>query len=527
MNWITLSTAAGGLALFLLAMLMMTEGLKAFGGRGLKRLLGRWTSTPLRGVATGMLVTALVQSSSAVTVSTIGFVNAGLLTLRQALGVIFGTNIGTTMTGWLVSLVGFGFEIDAWALPLIAVGVAWRLLARDKRQQGLGETLVGFGLFFIGLAYLQAAFGDLAASFGAGAFGADGGHWILAFWLGLLLTLLTQSSSASIAVILTAAAGGLVGFTDAAAAVIGANLGTTVTAVIMALKATAAARRVALGHVGFNLITALVAFALLPGLLWLVGQVAGFIGVHGNPAAKLALFHTVFNLLGVAIMLPLAGRFAQLLERLFHSADEDLARPQHLDATLTSTPELAAAAVQTELHRLQSAVNALALSALQDERPLEARADAARQLADAIAEFVGGLRTEHMPRDVSDALTRALRMMRYLDEVARLAPSARHVATAATGQPALLAVVNQTIAVLRAANAGDAPDAVFEAAYQHAKASVLNAAVARDMDVAEADALLDELSGLRRLLQQWAKAVALPTAHPVRRASADDLATAE
>ena len=176
--------------------------------------------------------------------------------------------------------------------------------------------------------------------------------------------------------------------------------------------------------------------------------------------------------------------------------------------------------MQTELHRLQSAVNALALSALQDERPLEARADAARQLADAIAEFVGGLRTEHMPRDVSDALTRALRVMRYLDEVARLAPSARYVATAAASQPALLAVVNQTVAALRAANAGDAPDATFEAAYQHAKASVLNAAVVRHMDVAEADALLDELSGLRRLVQQWAKAVALPSERPAERVSA-------
>ncbi len=508
MNWITLSAAAGGLALFLLAMLMMTEGLKTYGGRSLKRLLGRWTSTPLRGVATGTLVTALVQSSSAVGVSTIGFVNAGLLSLRQALGVIFGTNLGTTMTGWLVSLVGFGFDIAAFALPLIAVGVAWRLLAVGKRQQGLGEALVGFGLFFIGLDYLQAAFGDLANAFGADAFGADEEHWIVAFWLGFLLTLLTQSSSASIAVILTATMGGLVGLTDGAAAVIGANLGTAVTTALVALKATSAARRVALAHVGFNLITALAAFALLPGLLWVVGEAAEYAEVQGNPAAQLALFHTVFNLLGVAIMLPLAGRFATLLERLFRSAEEDLARPQHLDTTLATTPELALAAVQAELPRLQDAVGALARSALQEQRPLEARAEAARQLAEAIAEFVGGLRAETMPRDVSDALTRALRAVRYLDEVARLSPSARHVATAAAGLPRLRAVSDQAAAVLRAQTSA----AAFEESYQDAKASVLNATVARAIDVDEADALLDELSGLRRLVQQWGKAVSEPPA---------------
>lgn len=125
--------AAGGLALFLLAMSMMTEGLTAFAGGGLKRLLERWTSTPLRGVVAGVLITGLVQSSSAVTVATIGFVNAGILTLRQALGVIFGTNVGTTVTGWLVSLVGVGFKIEAIALPILTLGVVLRLAAPGKR----------------------------------------------------------------------------------------------------------------------------------------------------------------------------------------------------------------------------------------------------------------------------------------------------------------------------------------------------------------------------------------------------------
>lgn len=514
MNWATAATAAGGLALFLLAMLMMTEGLKTYGGRGLKRLLGRWTSTPLRGAAAGVLVTALVQSSTAVTVSTIGFVNAGLMSMRQALGVVFGTNVGTTMTGWLVSIVGFGFKIDTFALPLIALGVAWRLLARDKRHQGLGEALAGFGLFFIGLDFLQTAFGGLAEAYGAGAFGGEyGDHWLLAFGIGFLITLLTQSSSAAIAIILTAASGGLVGFTDAAAAVIGANLGTTSTTVLVALKATSAARRVALAHVGFNLITALVAFSLLPGMLWLVGQGSVVLGLHDNPAARLALFHTVFNLLGLLLLLPLADRFANLLEGLFRRAEEDLARPQHLDTTLATTPELAVAAVRAELPRLRDAVRALGVEALRGEQAMSAKAEAIGQLAEAIIDFIGGLQGENMPRDITDALTQALRVVRYLDEVVSLSPAARQVAIAASSLPALRDVSGKAAAALRA----EAPEATgalasFEDAYQHAKSALLNAAVARHLPVEEADALLDDLSGLRRLVQQWVKALSAPPA---------------
>ena len=169
MNWITLSAAAGGLALFLLAMLMMTEGLKTYGGRSLKRLLGRWTSTPLRGVATGTLVTALVQSSSAVGVSTIGFVNAGLMSLRQALAVVFGANLGTAMTGWLVSLVGFDFRIETDALPIIAIGVAIHLGSSTPRRRGLGAALAGLVLFLLGLSVLKDALARLGGMIGPDA----------------------------------------------------------------------------------------------------------------------------------------------------------------------------------------------------------------------------------------------------------------------------------------------------------------------------------------------------------------------
>jgi len=250
----TTINAIGGLALFLLAMLMMTEGLKLFAGEGLKQLLSRFTSTPLKGVLAGVLVTGLVQSSTAVTVAVIGFVNVGLMGLRQGLGVVFGTNVGTTVTGWLVSLVGFGFKIESFALPILALGVALRLGCSSRRNQGLGEALAGFGLFFLGLSILKDSFGSLAQTYTGLANGAHGGSLLTFLLVGFVITLLTQSSSATIAIILTATTGGMIGIQPAAIAVIGANLGTTTTAAVAVLRATSNAKRLALGHILFNLI---------------------------------------------------------------------------------------------------------------------------------------------------------------------------------------------------------------------------------------------------------------------------------
>lgn len=519
MYWDTFSYAVGGLAIFLLAMLMMTEGLQTFGGGGLKRLLGRWTSSPLRGVGAGILVTAVVQSSSAVTVATIGFVNAGLLNLRQALGVIYGTNVGTTMTAWLVSLVGFGFDIDAFALPIVAAGVALRLLSADQRYRGLGDALTGFGLFFLGLDLLQQAFSGAAASFGAEALGGGmAAHWALALAMGFVVTLLTQSSSASVALILTATTGGLIDLPTAAAAIIGANVGTTTTAALAAIKATAAARRLALAHVSFNLVTGVVALLILPLMLMLIDVLARMLGISGNNAAFLALFHTVFNVLGVALHLPFVRHIATWLERWFGSASDDLAQPQHLDHTLARSPALALGAVRTELPRLQHGLGKSLDAALKGQSSATASAEAAAQLATAITEFIASLRAERMPRDVSDALTLCLRATRYLDEAAGLTASAQRLASVAqSGQsdhsdahpPAPLLLLLEAASACVHAQGRDASAAAlqaFERQYQATKTAVLTSVVAHQTEADEADALLDDMSLLRRLVQQWAKA---------------------
>jgi phosphate:Na+ symporter len=526
MTWQLSLNAAGGLALFLLAMLMMTEGLKTFAGGALKQLLGQWTSGPLRGVFSGLLVTGVVQSSSAVTVATIGFVNAGVLTLRQALGVIFGTNVGTTMTGWLVSVVGFGFKIETFALPILAVGVAVRLLAPGKRHQGLGQALAGFGLFFLGLAILKDAFGGLAATYGTSVAGAGGGNWPTFLLVGFVATLLTQSSSAALAIILTAAAGGMVGIEAAAAAVIGANIGTTSTAALAVLKATPSAKRLALGHIAFNVITGVVALLLLPALLWLVAGLAHRLGADGRPAVVLALFHTVFNVLGVAILLPFANRLATLLERLFRNAEEDIGRPRHLDTTLASTPELAVSALREELLRLRSLVNGIVQKAFSGDAAtpsvVEAQSAALLTLGAAIANFVARVRTESMPPDVADDLARALRLARYLNEAARLAPRAHAVregagrfADAGLQSPLdqTLADAAECVAMAERAETASGSDSErtaaldrFQQTYQQTKVGLLAGVVAGRFSVEATDTLLDDLSATRRLVEQLVKA---------------------
>ncbi len=517
--------ALGGLALFLLAMLLMTEGLTVFAGSGLRTLLGRWTRTPLRGVFAGILVTGVVQSSSAVTVAAIGFVNAGVMTLRQSLGVIFGTNVGTTMTGWLVSLVGFGVKIDALALPILTLGVVLRLTMSSKRARGLGMALAGFGLFFLGLAILKDAFAGLAQAYGQevaqGNFNAGIGTFLL---VGFVATVLTQSSSAAIAIILTAAAGGMIGIQSAAAAVIGANLGTTSTALIAVLKATPNAKRLAVAHIAFNAMTGVVALGLLPALLWVVEALGNFLDIEGSPAAVLALFHSIFNVLGVLIMLPLARRLTRALEGLFRSAEEDMSRPKHLDTTLTSTPVLAVAALRHELVRLRSMVTAMMQSALSGTAPkeeLEAQAGAVHALGEAVAAFVAGVRTESMTRAVADELADALFATRYLQEAARLAPHLLRLRQKtwqlyeSPQRAALEEALNASGACLGLAARveeeleGDVVRAQcmekFESVYHGTKKALLDAAVLGVLSVQTADSLLDHLSSSRRALQQLIK----------------------
>ena len=347
---VLLGSIIGGLGLFLLAIGMMTDGLKLAAGNALRTLLAKWSKTPFRGVVSGAAMTALVQSSSAVTVASLGFVNAGLLSMRHALGIVYGANIGTTMTGWLVAMVGFKLNIQAVALPMIGVGMILKLLKPNSRLASVGIAIAGFGLFFVGIDSLKTAFEGIVSTFDLSQFKAEGVEGFLMYLvIGFVMTVLTQSSSASIALTITAATSGMVGIYAAGAMVIGANIGTTSTAMFASIGATSSAKRVAAAQVVFNVATAVVAALILPLLFGLIHWITAVAEIDADPGITLAIFHTLFNLLGVALIFPLNDKLASFLEQRFVSLEEEASKPKHLDKNIAQTPDLAVNALILEL----------------------------------------------------------------------------------------------------------------------------------------------------------------------------------
>ena len=525
--WTLGAGLAGGLGLFLLGMTMMTDGLRLAAGPALQTMLAWATRTRAHALASGVLVTALVQSSSAVTVAAIGFINAGLLTLAPALWVLFGANVGSTMTGWIVAMVGLKFKIEALALPLIGIGVLLHLTGPGQRRGALGSAGAGLGLLFLGISMLQQAFNGLAAQAtlpqGSGllAVAAQVGT-------GLVLTVLMQSSAASMSIALTAAQGGLIDTQGAAAVIIGANIGTTVTAVVAAIGATSNARRAAAAHVAFNLITGAVAFALLP---WLIGAiVAGrdALALPADPAATLALFHTCFNLLGVALMWPLAAPLTRWLQARFRAREEDEGQPRYLDDTVLAVPSLAVEALAREVARIGHVALRVARAALAGAAPQALAADLAviAQLSVAAETFAERVNRGAMSGPTSAGLAAMLRVLRYVETVAEQAQLAATLRAEAgelsdggeaaafrEGADALFAACDSTARAGTQATL-DAELAAMETAYQALKAALLAAGAAGQLRIAPMEAALRRYSALRRAAQQSAKAATLWLADP-------------
>lgn len=412
----------GGIGLFLLGMSMLTEGLKLAAGDGLRAILRGWTRTPARGLVSGALLTALVQSSSAVTVATIGFVNAGLLTLRHAVWVIFGANIGTTMTAWLVALIGLKLDIGAFALPIIGFGVMGQMLgAKRPRLSGSGLALAGFGLFFLGISILKGGFETLLPWFETLDLSQAGFFAPFAFLVfGVVLAALAQSSSAAIAIILTATAGGGLPLELAAAGIIGANIGTTSTAIFASAGATPAAKRVALSHIVFNFYSGLVAFLLLYPLVdashWLA-DIA--MADSKDEPLTLAIFNTLFNILGVILIWPFAGRLIAWLQQRYTGPEETLSRPAHLDPTLAAVPALALRGLVLEIERMMELAFARTearLSAVPG-KPVNGNGDEGLlALGQAIRDFIADLSRQPLPSDVVTALPDLIRSIHHVEE---------------------------------------------------------------------------------------------------------------
>lgn len=330
--------AIGGLGIFLLGMIVLTDGLHALAGNAMRNALMKFTRSPLTGAITGATTTAILQSSSATTVAAVGFVGAGLMSFPASLGIIFGANIGTTITGWLVVLLGFKLKLDTIILPVIFIGAILKLFSK-KRLATIGFSCAGFGLIFVGISMMQQGMVDIENLITPEQFPPD--TWIgriKLLLLGVIFTLITQSSSAGVAVALTALYAGAINFNQAAVLVIGMDVGTTVTAAMATIGASIGSKRTGFSHVIYNVLTAVGALLLLTPFTLSFNFLFPNEFVN-NPEIALVAFHSFFNLIGVILILPFTKQFAQMMTTIVKSSTSLYS--QQLDRALLSEPSIA------------------------------------------------------------------------------------------------------------------------------------------------------------------------------------------
>ena len=419
----------GGVGLFLLGMTVMTAGLKALAGSALRTVLAKAAATPLSGAFWGAIATLIVQSSSATTMTTIGLVSAGLLTFPQGLGLVFGANVGTTGTGWLVALIGVRVSLTSAALPMIFVGAMIKLLGRG-RISGAGAALAGFGLVLFGLSTLQEGMSGLAerlhpADLPAVLTGPGIGVWRSAIGVlalvavGLVMTALMQSSTAAIALTLSAYFAGAVDLGQGCALIIGQNIGTATSSAMAAIGASATAKRLAIAYVLFKLIAALIALALFPLVTPLLVRVSKTI----DGVTLLAAYHTAYNVVGVAVLMPVIDRFTRLVESLLPERGSPLTRC--LDPSALALPIAAVEAVRRTVARVLEAVCESVDATLKattrgsgETATLSDAADALRQAQVFMSDVSG-------PPESEDEQRRLTSTLHALDHASRLAETAR------------------------------------------------------------------------------------------------------
>lgn len=360
-------TAGGGLALFLFGMKVMSEGLQKVAGERMRSILSAMTSNRFAGVGTGLVVTAVVQSSSATTVMLVGFVNAGLINLSQSIGVIMGANIGTTITAWLVAVIGFKVKITAMALPAIGLGFFPRLFGM-RRLSEWGEVLVGFGVLFLGLNFMKDAVSVLkdspeVISWIAGCRADVLGWRLIAVLVGLGVTFIIQSSSAAMAVTMTMAAEGIIDLPTACALALGQNIGTTITANLAAIGTSTAAKQSARAHTLFNVLGSLWPIFLFHPFMMVIDHIVPG-ALEGEPskallAAYLAAFHTAFNVANTILFLPFTRQLAWMSTKLVWGVKQEGDHLKFLDPKLMNSPPMALHAARSELRRMLEEVESM------------------------------------------------------------------------------------------------------------------------------------------------------------------------
>jgi phosphate:Na+ symporter len=344
---------AAGIALFMFGMILLEEGFKAFTGGALETVLRKSTSHQWKSFSFGMVATTLMQSSSLVSLITISFVGAQMITLAAGIGIIMGANIGTTTGAWLIA--GFGLKVDiaSYAMPMLVFGVVL-LFQKNKVYKGIGSILMGVAFLFLGIHYMKIGFEAFQSGFDLTAYAVPGLVGVLLFTLiGMAITTIMQSSHATLLITIAALATGQVTYENALALAIGANLGSTVTALLGGVASNIWGKRLAFAHLTFNVITAVITIIFINQFVWLVDHLASFLGIADDSyLLKLALFHTLFNLLGVILLWPFVNRLeAELIKRVDFKP-ESSEQPLYLYPQALETPATAVSAVRQEVAHL-------------------------------------------------------------------------------------------------------------------------------------------------------------------------------
>ena len=348
-----MKTIFAGIAIFIIGMKFMEAGFKLFSGNNLEAFLEKSTNSLPKAMFTGFFATTLVQSSSLISIIIISFLSIKIITLSQAIGVIFGANLGSTTTAWLVAFLGLKLNISSYAMPMIILGVLATFL-KTRTYEAIGNVLLGLGFVFLAIFYMKSGFENLQGNIDFSLYIIDGYLGFIIFALiGAFATIIMQSSAASMALIITALALGQISYDNAIALTIGVNVGTPFTAVLASLGSNVNGKRLALVHLLFNVITALFALVFLVFLKDFIDIIAVYFGINDdNYAIKLSLFHTLFNLIGIVVLSPFISKFEYFSKLLIKEKYQATYKPKFISKELIDVPVISLKALENELVHL-------------------------------------------------------------------------------------------------------------------------------------------------------------------------------
>jgi phosphate:Na+ symporter len=348
---------SAGVAIFLFGMISLEEGFKAFSGGTLEKILQKSTDKLYKSIGFGIITTTIMQSSSLVSVLTISFLGAGLIGLAQGIGIVFGANIGTTTGAWLVAGFGLKVKISAYAMPMLVFGVIL-IFQKAKSLKGIGYILAGLGFLFLGIHYMKDGFEAFKSTIDLASFGGTGIKYLFIFTgIGVFATVVMQSSHATLVLIITALSVGQISYENALALAIGANVGTTITAILGAMSSNIDGKRLAGAHLIFNVTTALIAIIFMQQIMYSVDFVSHTVGIaEDDYTLKLAVFHTIFNVIGVLVMIPFIDKLVTFLDSVLKESDvktdKSYDSAKYLNDSVLELPATAMAAITRETKHL-------------------------------------------------------------------------------------------------------------------------------------------------------------------------------